>query len=68
MRGVPLERLLACVGSPTTTNCCGSFTGSIFSSNPFKTVKTDVFAPFPSANVRTATRVNPGFLRNWRTA
>src|SRR4029077_16090417 len=30
--------------------------------------KIAVFAPIPSASVRTATKVNPGDLRNWRKA
>ena len=32
------------------------------------TEKIAVFAPMPSASVRTATRVNPGDLRSWRKA
>src|SRR6266550_1118860 len=31
-------------------------------------LKIAVFAPIPSASVRTATRVNPGDLRSWRKA
>src|SRR4029077_11542851 len=31
-------------------------------------LKIAVFAPIPSASVRTATKVNPGDLRSWRKA
>jgi hypothetical protein len=34
----------------------------------FITLKTAVFAPIPRASVKTATVVNPGLLRNWRSA
>src|ERR1700733_8931366 len=68
VRGVPLERPLTRVGSPTTTSCCGSLTGSILSKSAFTTVKIAVFAPMPKARVTMATAVNPGLLRNWRSA
>jgi hypothetical protein len=32
------------------------------------TLKIVVLAPMPNANVSTATSVNPGLLRSWRSA
>src|SRR5947199_3401843 len=42
--------------------------GSGRSRTAFTMLKIAVFAPIPSASVRTATRVNPGDLRTWRRA
>jgi hypothetical protein len=46
----------------------GSGYGSGFSKTAFTTVKMAVLAPMPSASVRTATAVKPGFLRSVRNA
>ena len=46
--------------SRSSTSCSGSGYGSGFSSTPFTTEKSAVFAPIPSASVRIATAVNPG--------
>jgi hypothetical protein len=35
---------------------------------PWISVKIAVLAPMPSAKVMTAVSVNPGDLRNWRSA
>jgi hypothetical protein len=40
-----------------TTSCCGSLTGSLFSSVAFSRLKIAVFAPMPSASESTATAV-----------
>jgi len=42
--------------------------GSGRSSTPLTTLKMAVFAPIPSARVRTATAVNPPFLCSMRKA
>src|SRR5437764_6120665 len=42
--------------------------GSGRSKTALTMLKIAVFAPMPSASVRTATRVNPGALRSWRRA
>jgi hypothetical protein len=34
----------------------------------FITLKNPVFTPMPSARVRTATAVKPGFFNSWRKA
>src|SRR4029077_8945160 len=39
-----------------------------FKTTPSTTPKIAAVAPIPSASVRTATRVNPGDLRSWRSA
>src|SRR6266513_1635211 len=48
--------LLSC----SVTSCSGSGYGKGFSSTPFTTENSAVFAPMPSASVRIATAVNPG--------
>ena len=68
MRGVPLERPLARVGSPTTTSCCGSLIGSMRRSTAFTTVKIAVLAPMPRARVSTATEVKAGLFSSSRSA
>jgi hypothetical protein len=50
------------------TSSLGRSTGSMRSSTWSKSVKTAVLAPMPSASVMIATNVNPGDLRNWRSA
>src|SRR5262249_23208073 len=50
----------------TSRSACGKGNGR--SSTPSTTEKIAVFAPIPSASVKTATRVKPGDLRNWRRA
>src|SRR5215469_6944233 len=47
-------------------SACGSVSGC--STNLLNALKSAVFAPIPSASVRTATKVNPGDLRSWRKA
>src|SRR5438270_13541266 len=47
---------------------CASGYGSGRSKTALTMLKIAVFAPMPSASVRTATRVNPGDLRSWRRA
>src|SRR5438270_11185794 len=42
--------------------------GSGRSKTALTMLKIAVFAPIPSASVRTATKVNPGDLRSWRRA
>ena len=42
--------------------------GNERSNSASTTVKIAVFAPMPSASVRTATAVKPGFSSNWRKA
>jgi hypothetical protein len=46
----------------------GSGYGSGFNRTAFTTVKMAVLAPMPSASVRTATAVKPGFFRSIRKA
>src|SRR4029450_1149492 len=46
----------------------GSLNGSRRRKRSLISLKIAVFAPIPSASVRTATRVNPGDLRSWRRA
>src|SRR5881392_1412362 len=46
----------------------GSLNGSPRRNRSLIRLKIVVFSPIPSASVRTATRVNPGDLRSWRTA
>src|SRR5271155_5676776 len=46
----------------------GSATGSERNSTAFITLKTAVFAPIPSASVRTQTKVKPGVFLSWRIA
>ena len=48
--------LLSC----SVTSCSGSGYGKGFSSTPFATENSAVFAPMPSASVRIATAANPG--------
>jgi hypothetical protein len=36
--------------------------------NAFMTLNTTAFAPIAKASVKTAAMVNPGDLRNWRSA
>ena len=55
------------LGSVKTTSCCGSFTGSIFSSTVSIRLKMAVLAPIPSASDITATAVKPGLLASSRT-
>ena len=52
---------------PNRTNWDGLLTGRAFSSTAFVKLKIAVFAPIPSASVRTATAVKPG-LRSMRAA
>src|SRR5882757_1751579 len=46
----------------------GSLNGSRRRKRSLIKLKIAVFSPMPSARVRTATTVNPGDLRSWRTA
>src|SRR4029077_18849166 len=50
----------------TSRSACGKGNGR--RSTPSTTEKIAVFAPIPSARVRTATTVKPGDLRSWRNA
>src|SRR6476659_8299523 len=54
--------------SYTLTSRSASGKGNGRSSTPSTTEKIAVFAPIPSASVKTATRVNAGDLRSWRKA
>src|ERR1044071_4283689 len=51
-----------------TTSLSGSSNGRGFRRTASITVNNMALAPMPSASVSTATRVNPGFLINWRRA
>src|SRR5712691_2672684 len=48
------------------TSCCGSLTGSSRNKTWSRRVKMAVFAPMPSARVRTATAVKPGECASMR--
>jgi hypothetical protein len=50
------------------TSSLGRSTGSMRSSTWSKSVKTAAFAPSPKASVTITVSVNPGDLRNWRSA
>src|SRR5439155_6160308 len=47
---------------------CGSLNGRPRKNKSLIKLKIAVFRPMPSASVRTATKVNPGDLRSWRSA
>src|SRR5213078_2108197 len=46
----------------------GSLNGSGRRNRSLTRLKIVVLSPMPSASVKTATKVNPGYLRNWRMA
>src|SRR5436190_9196183 len=59
---------LAAFVSQITAIRSASRYGSFSRNTALTTVKIAVFAPMPSARVRTATKVKPGELRSWRIA
>src|SRR4029453_3127242 len=66
--GVSGSRENAWLVDQTNTSRDGSRYGSGLGGTQRMTLKMAVFAPMPSARVRTAVAVNPGLLHNARTA
>jgi hypothetical protein len=71
LSGSPPKLLIEPENAPVhwkRTSSLGRSTGNMRKSTWSKSVKTAALAPMPSASVRITVNVNPGDLRNWRSA